>query len=366
MKSIAIISSEFPQVQPLTDILSHDYLIKHSQLERFHADSHLRAILIDAVIAANAPTQLAQLQRTNLPIIVLCQHEAQYPTVADIATDYLVQPWHTSTVMAKINTHVHIAEIVQGSFNGDIENTPRLSDREQLNAAQEAAILCLASVARIRDHATGNHILRTQHYVKALAEYLRYHPDYQADLDNNATIELFYKTASLHDIGKVAIPDAILQKEGELTPDEYEIMKKHTCLGFDAIHSAQKLLPHEARNSAGSFLRYAQQVTLSHHERWDGSGYPQGIAGDEIPVVARLMAVADVYDAIISRRPYKHAMSHEAAANIILQGSGSLFDPRVVAAFCDLQETFRKVSIILEEYFPSLADPNESFYCELP
>ena len=192
--------------------------------------------------------------------------------------------------------------------------------------------------------------------MKALAEHIRYHPDYAHELDSDDTIEIFYKTASLHDIGKVGIADAILQKPGKLSPEEYEVMKRHPIHGYNAIHTAQHLLSRELKGRAANFIKIAQQVTLSHHEKWDGSGYPQGLKSNDIPIVARLMAVADVYDAIISKRPYKKALGHHTASAIIKEGRGSSFDPVVVDAFLDLEETFDKISYILEDHFPSKSD----------
>jgi len=237
-------------------------------------------------------------------------------------------------------------------------STDQLSVNEtvtELLRVQDAAILSLATIARIRDHSTGNHILRTQHYVRMLAEQLRNHPDYCLQLDED-TIELIYKTAALHDIGKVGIPDRILQKPGKLSEQEYELMKQHTTLGYQAMKSAEQLLEGSGGDKARQFLQIAQQVTLSHHEHWDGSGYPQGLKAQQIPPVARLMAVADVYDAMISRRPYKDAFGHQQAADMIINGSGKHFDPVVVEAFSQLQDQFAKVAIELEDTFPSQAD----------
>ena len=269
-------------------------------------------------------------------------------------SDFFAPPYLPSVLNAKLKTHLNLSSL-QKQMSEEHEASAPADDQHEMLLVQDAAILCLATVARVRDHSTGNHILRTQHYVKALAEHLKNHPDFSEDLDPD-TIELFYKTASLHDIGKVGIPDQILQKPGKLTADEYEMMKNHTVLGYQAIHAAEQLLEHATTGKAAKFLKIAQQVTLSHHERWDGTGYPQNLKGDDIPVVARLMAVADVYDAMISRRPYKGARDHQTAAKAIFDGSGTHFDPRVVTAFEDLEDTFANISLRLEDYFPSSAD----------
>jgi putative two-component system response regulator len=148
-------------------------------------------------------------------------------------------------------------------------------------------------------------------------------------------IELLYKSAPLHDIGKIGIPDRILLKPGRLTPEEFEIMKTHAAIGKDSIQAAEQLV-----GMPDSFLRFAKEIAGSHHEKWDGSGYPEGLAGEAIPLSARLMALADVYDALISKRVYKEAFSHEVARNLIVQGRGTHFDPAVIDAFIALEQDF--------------------------
>jgi putative two-component system response regulator len=198
--------------------------------------------------------------------------------------------------------------------------------------------MAMASLAETRDNETGNHIRRTQHYVRALARKLRGHPKFRAVLDDE-TIEVLYKSAPLHDIGKVGIPDSILLKPGKLTPQEFEVMKTHTTLGRDAIATAEKLI-----NEPSSFLRHAREIAHYHQEKWDGSGYPEGLAGARIPVSARLMAVADVYDALISRRVYKPPFPHSKAVEIIKEGRGKHFDPDMVDAFLAIAEEFRAIA----------------------
>jgi putative two-component system response regulator len=175
--------------------------------------------------------------------------------------------------------------------------------------------------------------------VKALAWKLSTHPRFSSFLTSQ-NINLLFKSAPLHDIGKVGIPDRILLKPGRLTPEEFEIMKTHTTLGRDAIAHAEQELGADVE-----FLTLAKEIAYSHQEKWDGSGYPQGLAGDQIPISARLMAVADVYDALISRRVYKDAMPHEQAVDIIKQTSGRHFDPDVVDAFLAIEENFRAIAL---------------------
>ncbi len=172
----------------------------------------------------------------------------------------------------------------------------------------------------------------------ALAEKLKTHPRFAAFLTDN-NIAMLFKSAPLHDIGKIGIPDRILLKPGRLDPDEFEIMKTHTTLGRDAIEHAEKQLGMKVE-----FLTMAKEIAYSHQEKWDGSGYPEGLAGDNIPISARLMALADVYDALISRRVYKEGMSHEKAISIIVESAGTHFDPDIVNAFVELQDEFSAIA----------------------
>lgn len=203
----------------------------------------------------------------------------------------------------------------------------------ELSITRDASILGLASLAETRDNETGGHILRTQNYVRVLAEHLSTQEKYRAELDPD-TIDLLHKSAPLHDVGKVGIPDSILLKPGKLTDEEFEIMKGHAQIGADALEVA------EAQLGSNSFLQIAREISLTHHEKWDGRGYPNGLKGEEIPISGRLMALADVYDALTSKRVYKPAFSHEKARSIILEGNGSHFDPAVIEAFLAVEQTF--------------------------
>jgi len=207
-------------------------------------------------------------------------------------------------------------------------------------AIQDVMILAMCSLSETRDNETGNHIKRTQNYVRALARHLQPHPRFNEFLTHD-TIEALYKVAPLHDIGKVGIPDAILLKPGKLTPEEFEIMKTHTTLGGNAISSSEQNSPLHGN----SYLKLAQQIAMGHHEKWDGSGYPGGLKSDEIPIAARLMAVADVYDALISRRVYKDGFSDERATGIIVEGRGKHFDPDIVDAFLEIKAEFQQIAL---------------------
>ncbi|WP_223923732.1 CHASE2 domain-containing protein [Geobacter sp. AOG2] len=201
--------------------------------------------------------------------------------------------------------------------------------------AQDTIIISMSTLTEARDRESGQHILRTQRYVEILARQLATLPGYAA-LDE-ANIELLAKSAPLHDIGKVGIPDHILCKPGALTAEEYDIMKTHTLIGS---HALSKTIGGTEHPEKLEFLHYALQMAESHHEKWDGSGYPRGLSGSDIPLAGRLMALADVYDALVSRRVYKRDFSHEEAQEWILARSGKHFDPEVVEAFMAQREEF--------------------------
>lgn len=209
--------------------------------------------------------------------------------------------------------------------------------QNELKLTRDVAITSLSSLAESRDNETGAHIIRTQNYVKALAEYLSHSPSWASTLTPDY-IDLLHKSAPLHDVGKVGIPDSILLKPGKLTDEEFDIMKNHPQIGADALSAAEQQL------GSNSFLVVAKEIALTHHEKWDGSGYPNRLVGEEIPLSGRLMAVADVYDALISKRVYKPAFSHQKAREIIVEGAGTHFDPLVVDAFIAIETQFEHIA----------------------
>ncbi|MDP2771164.1 MAG: two-component system response regulator [Giesbergeria sp.] len=256
------------------------------------------------------------------------------------AVDYITKPMSPSIVLARVQTHLALkatADFLRDK-SAYLEREVALRTLE-VQALQDVTMMAMASLAETRDDETGNHIRRTQLYVKVLAERLRAHPRFEAVL-NTQMIELIYKSAPLHDIGKIGIPDHILLKPGKLTDNEFEVVKEHTLLGRKAIEGAERRLGMRVR-----FLNVAKDMACCHHERWDGTGYPLCLAGDAIPVPGRLMALADVYDAIISRRIYKSASTHDQACSAIVKGRGTQFDPDVVDAFIDIAEEFRDIAL---------------------
>lgn len=251
------------------------------------------------------------------------------------AADFIQKPISPAIVQARVRTHLQIKAYQDELTERNAWLNDALAQRmAQVDQLREATLHVMISFAEFRDEETGNHVKRTQEYVRALAMRLLEdgaHPEVlHAD-----SIERIAKSAPLHDIGKVAIPDHILLKPGRLDADELVIMRQHAMHGWDMLNRAAQRMGDE-----DGFLRHAMDIARHHHEKWNGEGYPDGLAGEAIPLSARLMAVADVYDALISRRPYKSPMPHDRAVAFIREGAGSHFDPQVVDAFDRCLEQF--------------------------
>lgn len=259
----------------------------------------------------------------HLPVIfltALADAEDEARGLALGAVDYITKPINPDLVKARVGNHLELKR-----YRDSLEYLVQEKTRE-LQLTQAVMIESLGTLAEYRDPETGGHIKRTQNYVKALASALKNHPRFREEL-NEETIDLLYLSAPLHDIGKVGVRDNILLKPDKLNDDEFREMKNHTKYGHDALHITEQKL------GKSTFLRYARQIAYTHQEKWDGSGYPQGLNGDKIPISGRLMALADVYDALISKRVYKPPMPHEEAVRIFSDGKGTHFDPDIVDAF---------------------------------
>jgi len=255
------------------------------------------------------------------------------------AVDYITKPISPPIVMARVRTNLAVKATADFLRDKNFFLEQEVHRRTlEVQEIQDVTILTMASLAETRDNETGNHIIRTQHYVRALAVQLQGHARFAGYLTDRM-VELLYKSAPLHDIGKVGIPDRILLKPGKLEAHEFEIMKTHTTRGKEAIESAERRL-----GKTVPFLVCAKEIAYSHQEKWDGSGYPLGLAGDDIPIAARLMAIADVYDALISRRVYKQAFTHDVATGIIEEGRGRHFDPDIVDAFLEIALTCKAIA----------------------
>lgn len=325
----------------MTDLLKDRYRVRAANsgekaLRILQADPLPDLILLDVMMPGLSGYQVAEqlkgdVRTQAIPIIFLTSMSATEDEIRGLAlgaADYITKPISPPLVMARVATQLKLkaaADFLRDQ-NDFLEQEVRRRTRE-VTAIQDVTIHAMASLAETRDNETGNHIRRTQHYVRLLAELLCEHPRFRHYLTDD-TISLLFKSAPLHDIGKVGIPDRILLKPGGFTPEEFEIMKTHTTLGRDAIQHAEDQLGVDV-----DFLRLAKEIAYGHQEKWDGTGYPEGIAADDIPIGARLMAVADVYDALISRRVYKAGLPHAQAVEIIRQGRGKHFDPDICDAF---------------------------------
>lgn len=262
------------------------------------------------------------------------------------AVDFIHKPISPPIVLARIQTHLEIKVWHDFLQDQNVWLQKQVEKRlTEINDLQYATICVMTSMAEFRDETTGHHIRRTQNYVLMLAKELSKLPHYKSLL-TPSYIEKMSKSAPLHDIGKISIPDDILLKPGKHTPEETVIMKTHAQRGFDMLKKAGDFM-----GEKGEFLTFAMEIAGCHHEKWDGSGYPNGLKGQEIPISARLMALADVFDALLSRRPYKPAMSIEKTIAIILEGKGTHFDPEIVEAFLTIKDEMLEVATNLADVY---------------
>ena len=264
------------------------------------------------------------------------------------AVDYITKPLKPAITLARVKAQLDLKAARDWLADRNAALEAEVSRRMAENIfIQNVTIRSLGHLAEIRDPETGNHLRRTQKYVQLLCEQLRSHPDFSAFLTDH-NIDLLVRSAPLHDIGKVGIPDQILLKQGKPSAGEWAVMKTHSDIGSFAIEQVEA----DAERPV-AFLQCAKLIIRHHHEKWDGSGYPDKLAGTAIPIPARVMAVADVFDALISRRPYKEPFTVESAIRIIMEGRGSHFDPAVADAFSARVADF---AAIAERYADTEAD----------
>lgn len=316
------------------------------------AESHPDIILLDIMMPGMDGYEVCERLKhdydtRDIPVIfltALLDLESKTKGFEMGAVDYVTKPFEPLEVRARVKTHLSLLLASQElkEQNEALEYRVRQRTKE-LVRTQEVTIESLAALAEYRDPETGGHIRRTSLYVQALAGKLKYHPKFAHQLDEQIITQLVM-SAPLHDLGKVGIPDDILLKPGKLTDREMEIMKKHVQLGYEAIRAS------EVRLGKDSFLRYAREIVLTHHEKWDGTGYPNGLKGEDIPLAGRLMAVADVYDALISRRVYKPPFAHSKAVAIIQEGRGTHFDPEIVDVFTRIHKEFKMIALRYADY----------------
>ncbi|MEJ8849847.1 two-component system response regulator [Variovorax rhizosphaerae] len=351
--TILVVDDTPDNLMLLSSLLKDQYTVKvansgEKALKVVRAGDPLDLILLDVMMPGLSGHEVARQLKADLgtrdiPIIFLTALSSEQDETLGLeigAADYITKPIRPPVLLARVDTQLKIK--AAADFLRDqkdyLEQEVARRTREVV-AIQDVTILAMASLAEARDNETGKHIRRTQHGVKVLAQQLREHPRFGHFLDD-ATIALLFKSAPLHDIGKAGIPDRILLAPGTLSPEDFEIMKTHTTLGRDAIEQAERQLGTDV-----AFLRVAKDIVYSHQEKWDGSGYPEGLSGNDIPIAARLMAVADAYDAHTRRGIYQDGMPHEEAVKLIDEGRGVDFDPDVVDAFLARAEDFREIAV---------------------
>ena len=372
------ISGKRPVVVVADDQMEERLIVEHVLQDEFEVRAFAHGGEVVDYLGRGGEAELFLLD-VMMPVMdgfALCQHLKRTPGVADVpvvfmtsldtpidemhgleigAIDFIAKPLTPAVTLARVRNHVALAlalrerqrrnddlEILIAARTEEIRRQSAALQEAQRAVihAQSATITAFCALAEARDNETGNHIRRTQSFVRLLAlEVRRAHPEL-ATLLTDANIELLYQSAPLHDIGKVAIPDRILLKPGALTADEWVIMRQHTLFGAEAIGAAET----DMHCEGDSFLRFAREIALCHHEKWDGSGYPHGLAGKDIPLSARLMALADVYDALTTVRVYKPAFPHDKAVDIIREGRGQHFDPRVVDSFLRIEDRFAAIA----------------------
>ena len=305
-------------------------------------------ILLDIMMPGMDGHEVLRQLRSNtntheIPVVFLTAmgaEEDEERAFDDGIADYIVKPIKPAVVLARVRSQLLVRQarcwLQDQNLALEAEVKRRMLENDLIQAV---SIRALAHLAETRDNETGAHIQRTQGYVRLLATRLSEHPRFSQTLSNKF-IEVLARSAPLHDIGKVGIPDHILLKPGKLTPEEWEIMKTHTTMGCDAIALAERDI-----DTSVQFLQQAKQIVRSHHERWDGKGYPDGLAGDDIPLSARLMTVADVFDALISKRVYKQAIAFSTVRKIMAEGRGTQFDPDIIDVFLAGCDEFEAIAV---------------------
>jgi len=277
----------------------------------------------------------------SIPVIFLTaldSEESEFEGLALGARDFITKPFNPTLLLKRIELHLLVESQRQEliKYNNNLEEMVEQKIKTVIEL-KNVVLKTMAELVEHRDDITGGHVDRTMGYVKVLIDAMRAGMVYLDEI-NSWDEALVLQSSQLHDVGKISIKDAILFKPGKLTPDEFKEIKGHTTFGAKVI---QDLID---STSDSGFLEYARIFAISHHEKWDGSGYPYGLAGQDIPLMGRIMAIADVYDALVTNRPYKRAFSHEDAVKIITDDSGKHFDPALVSCFVDANEKFRKIS----------------------
>lgn len=341
---ILVVDDEPTYLNLMANVLSEDYAISLAKsgeqaLRRAAGEGKPDLILLDVQMPGMDGHETCRRLKSNLltakiPVIFLTARSNETDELHGFelgAVDYIIKPISTPILKIRVRNQIALAR-------QRIALEQQVEERTlEIERTKDAVVCSMGALAEAKDEETANHIHRTREYVRLLAEGLTQHPDYAEVLDKYS-INILYRAAPLHDIGKIGVPDRVLQKGGPLDDEERKEMDRHVEYGRDAIARAEQEV------GPTPFISVAKEIAYGHHEKWDGSGYPQGLKGKEIPLSARLMAVADVYDALTTKRHYKEAFPHEQAETFIVEGSGTHFDPDIVNAFRQLSTTFRSIA----------------------
>ncbi len=340
---ILIVDDEQFYIDLLVNLLSDDYDISiaingEQALKRVKGKAHPDLILLDVMMPQMDGYEVCRQLKEDpmvrsIPVIFLTAMNNADDEIKGLtlgAVDYITKPITAPVLLSRVRNHLSLSEQRFALEALVLERT------KELERIKEAVIYCLGAIAEKRDTETAKHVLRTSRYIQVLLDGLTKTEKYQKSL-NQIVINKIVQSAPLHDIGKVGVPDRILQKPGLLTDEERGQMQLHVKYGRDAINNTKQYL------GVNPFLKIAKEIIYYHHERWDGMGYLEGLKGDEIPLSARVMALADVYDAMVSKRYYKDEIDHATVVDYIKESSGGAFDPDVVQVFVENHDAFKMI-----------------------
>jgi putative two-component system response regulator len=336
MKQILVVDDNLTNLKQINVQLAEDYLVllakSGAQAMQIVSRERPDLILLDIEMPEmNGFETIARLKENAglswIPVIFLTASRdvtTEIKALKSGAVDFITKPIEKSILLHRIELHLRLSE-----YQLYLENT--------VKTLEDGIITSFSDMIECRDEATGGHVTRTSRYVEFLGRELRNRRMFPTELTEK-DLELIVRATPLHDVGKIGVSDVILLKPSMLSDEEFALMKRHTTIGAELLRNMYRRTPTQ------SYLKYAIMIAENHHERYDGKGYPAGIKGDDIPLCARIMSVADVYDALVDTRVYKNSVTHEDACRIICSGLGSQFDPRIVEAFQAVQEKFAEAA----------------------
>jgi putative two-component system response regulator len=341
--TVLVVDDHDTNIMILEEILKDDYKIITANngkeaLDVLRSAEYLpKLILLDVIMPIMNGRELFEIIKVDdnfqhIPVIfITAENDSEVELLAAGAVDFIKKPFTPEIVKLRVKKEIKLKNYT--------DNLEELVDEKTREATKtlDNALQGIVNAIEHRDLESGEHVKRTQLYVRALVDYLVETESVYADELRKLQPDIIMKSMALHDVGKISIPDRILLKPGKLDPDEYETMKTHTTHGKELIGELGDL-------STSLYLRHCEDICYSHHERWDGNGYPQHLKGNEIPLTARLASLADVFDALVCARVYKSAMPYDDAFKIIVEGKGTQFDPLIVDAVLQIKDKFIEIS----------------------